>query len=69
MKRLLDKFGAWTPSRQEIEEIADAIDLMVRFLGDALHCAVILLVLYLALEVGTAFLPGGAVERVLGGVR
>jgi hypothetical protein len=31
--------------------------------------AVILGVLYLSIRIGSAFLPGGAVERVLGGLR
>jgi hypothetical protein len=60
---------AWTPSEQQMHSMVQAIGKTAAVLDCAIKTAVVLVVLYLAIEIGSAFLPGGAVSRVLGGLR
>lgn len=61
-----ERFMNWTPTRAQAELLGDTAWLIGWFAQNVLKCAVVLMVLYVALEVGTAFLPGGAVGRALG---
>ena len=52
------------------DQLCDAAEYMARSLAkrrNLLSFALVAMVLYLAIEIGSAFLPAGAVERVLGG--
>ena len=56
------RFLAFTPSRRQCEAFVAWFDLSKHLL----EVAALLVGLYLAIEIGSAFLPGGAVQRVLG---
>lgn len=60
---------AWTPTDLQLRQLEAIAHDTSAIAGGALKIAVGLTVIYLAAEVGTAFLPGGPVERILGGVR
>ena len=52
------------------DQLCDAAEWIVSALANGrklLGFGFVLMLLYLAIEIGTAFLPGGAVHRVLGG--
>ncbi len=57
----------WTPTDDELRAAAKWMLRWGRVSWDMLTVALILTMLYLAAEIGSAFLPGGAVQRVLGG--
>ena len=59
----------WTPSVDQVDELVDRLRRAGRILDCTLKVAVFASALYLLLEVGMAFLPGGAVDRIFGGVR
>lgn len=59
----------WTPSEQQMHRLVRSIVRTAAVFDYAIKAAVVLVVLYLAIEIGSAFLPGGAVGRVLGGLR
>ena len=69
--------AAWARKRETVlvlDRIGNAHNLgaiarTAAVLDRAIKTAVILTALYLAIEIGSAFLPGGAVGRVLGGLR
>jgi hypothetical protein len=53
----------WTPSDHAMARFAAAL----KFFDSAIKAAVILTMIYLACEIGLAFLPGGPVQQILGG--
>jgi hypothetical protein len=60
---------AWMPTERQMRRL-DAWLLRTASIADLwLRVALIACILFLAIEIGSAFLPGGAVERVLGGGR
>jgi len=61
--------ATWTPNDEQLHCMVQAIARTAAVLDRAIKTAVILTALYLAIEIGSAFLPGGAVGRVLGGLR
>jgi len=63
--KALDRLLNWTPTDAQMR----AICAIGRRFDSCLKAAVILTGLYLAIEIASAFLPGGPVERVLGGGR
>lgn len=67
--RLVSLLATWTPTDEQLRYMEQLAIRVAGGFDSALKSAVILTVLYLAVEVGSAFLPGGAVSRVLGGVR
>jgi hypothetical protein len=58
LRRWCNAFEAWTPS----DRLVGISDLLTKV-------ALIAIASYFLFKVGWAFLPGGAVERVMGGVR
>ncbi len=59
----------WTPNDQQLRRMAKFAMRTGTIFDGVLKAAVVLAVIYLAIEIGSAFLPGGAVSRVLGGLR
>lgn len=59
----------WTISDQQLERLYDWLRRAACNCDRYLKITVVLIALYLLVEIGSAFLPGAAVERVLGGVR
>jgi hypothetical protein len=53
----------------EPPQVSQAMLRIVRFFEDTLKVTVLMVVIYLALQIGSAFIPGGAVAHVLGGAR
>jgi hypothetical protein len=54
------------------EDLCDGAEWLARALargGNLLRFGIAAMLFYLTVEIGAAFLPGGAVERVLGGLR
>ena len=68
-RSLWSRLMTWTPSVDQVDELVDRLRRAGRILDCTLKIAVVASALYLLLECGMAFLPGGAVDRVLGGVR
>jgi hypothetical protein len=65
---LWNSLMTWTPTDEQLARLAHRFECAGRILDRVLKTAVILGVIYLAIEIGLAFLPGGAVSRVLGGL-
>jgi hypothetical protein len=61
--------ATWTPSDEQLRRAADWLVRACDICDMVLKTAVIAAVTFLAIEIGEAFLPGGAVSRVLGGVK
>jgi hypothetical protein len=59
----------WTPTDRQLRRMALIFFRTCTALDWCIKVAVIAAALYLAIEIGLAFLPGGAVSRVLGGLR
>lgn len=59
----------WTPTGEQLRRIGAWFECIGKAAEDTLKVAVILVGIYLLIEIGAAFLPGGSVERVLGGLR
>lgn len=60
-------FLNYTPSQKRLESLAEALCLFFAAFKALIGIGFGLTVLYLMFEVGSAFLPGGAVDRVLHG--
>ncbi|MDR3797986.1 MAG: hypothetical protein P4K93_07525 [Terracidiphilus sp.] len=63
------KAMTWTPTDRQLRRIGAAIECSGRMADVALKAFAILAAIYFSIEIGMAFLPGGAVSRVLGGLR
>jgi hypothetical protein len=61
--------NSWIPSEEQILRLDDKLCRACKAASGWLKLAVILAAVYFFVEIGVAFLPGGAVERVLGGGR
>ena len=59
----------WTPTEQQLRRMSARLTRWGRVCSRTLDAAVVLVAIYLLVEIGRAFLPGGAVERILGGAR
>jgi hypothetical protein len=59
----------WTPTEEQLRHIVSRATRSLRLFNSVLNVAVIFAVIYLVVEIGAAFLHGGAVERVLGGAQ
>jgi hypothetical protein len=59
----------WTISDQQLQRLYDWLRRAACNCDFYLKAAVVLIALYLLVEIGSAFLPGGSVERVLGGAK
>jgi hypothetical protein len=57
----------WTPTDAQLRRITELIFRSESVCDLCLKVVTIAIAIYLAVEIGAAFLPGGAVERVLGG--
>jgi hypothetical protein len=57
----------WSPTDAQLRRLAERLIRLSKVASRILHVAAILAALVVALEIGMAFLPGGAVSRVLGG--
>ncbi len=69
IRRLWNRLMDWAPTEAQIKSIEEIAIRYGRIADFWLKVAVVFAVLYLAVEIGVAFLPGGAVDRVLGGGR
>jgi hypothetical protein len=57
----------WSPSDSHARRIGACLELSGRMAHNAVMVATILVAIYIFAEIATAFLPGGPVQRVLGG--
>ena len=62
-------FMTWAASQEAEDAISDFMLDVAPAAENILKWAVVLVALYFAIEIGSAFLHGGAVDRVLGGLR
>ncbi len=58
----------WTPTDEQPRRMVRIFVRTCTALDWCIKVAVVAAALYLAIEIGSAFLPGGAVSRVLGGL-
>jgi hypothetical protein len=59
----------WTLTDRQLQRLYEWLQRAACSCDFYLKVTVVLTALYLFVEIGSAFLPGGAVERVLGGAR
>ena len=59
----------WTITDRQLQRFYDWLERAACNCDFYLKAAVVLIALYLLVEIGSAFLPGAAVGRVLGGVK
>ena len=69
LKRLKAALVNYVPSDEHLRHAADRLARWAPVCSRTLNAAVILVAIYLLVEIGRAFLPGGAAERILGGAR
>ena len=69
VRRAWSQAMIWTPSDEQLRRMVQVLGKTAAVLDWAIKAAVILAALYLVAEVGSAFLPGGTVSRVLGDLR
>jgi hypothetical protein len=62
-----DKVLNWTPSDQQLRRLTNFVFRADEIVCNGVKLFVILAALYLVWEIVPAFLPGGAVDQVLGG--
>lgn len=69
LKRLKAALVNYAPSDEQLRRVAYRLIRWGSICSRTLNAAVILGAIYLLVEIGRSFLPGGAVARILGGVR
>ena len=60
---------AWRPTDRQMRNGFRMLIRTARYLENAIRFVIVLGIFYFFYEIGNAFLPGGGVERVLGGVK
>ncbi|MGO8759339.1 MAG: hypothetical protein ACLQG3_14565 [Terracidiphilus sp.] len=65
LRRRWAMFLDWTPTPEQLRKMAAAVECVCRVAQNTLKVSVILAGIYLLLEIGAAFLPGGTVGRVI----
>jgi hypothetical protein len=67
--RWWERLMNWTPNRKQMDTLVDLLLAAAAFAEQALKVSAVLLLIFVTLEIIMAFLPGGTVSQVLGGLR
>lgn len=67
LRRCLTALHSWKLTERQIRRFVNFMFRLCRVADGFVKLVVIGIAIYLFIEIGVAFLPGGAVERVLGG--